>query len=69
MTEPRRYSLPEPLLQAVVDVLNEQPARVVRGLLNAIEVECLQQDQAAASAPLQTSGRVRKTHSKGEQAP
>ena len=69
MTEPRRYSLPEPLLQAVVAVLNEQPARAVRGLLNAIEVECLQQDQSQAHAPLQTPGRGRKAPRKGEQAP
>ena len=55
MNQPKRYSLPEPLLQAVVTVLNEQPARLVRGLLNAIEAECVQQDQAKGPA-VQASG-------------
>jgi hypothetical protein len=55
MGEPRRYSLPEPMVQAIVNVLNELPAGHVRPLLNAIEAECLQQDQALP--PVQTSAR------------
>lgn len=62
MTE-RRYSLPEPLLQAVVNVLNDLPARVSRPLLNGIEVECAAQDaqeaqqREAISRAVQASGR------------
>lgn len=41
-----RYSIGEMLMQAIVSTLNELPARQVRALLNAIEVECAQQDQA-----------------------
>lgn len=56
MTDPtsRRYALSQPLLQALVDYLNAQPAGGVRHLLNAIEAECCRQDleaQAAAAAP------------------
>lgn len=50
------YTLPAPLLQAIVDYLNGQPAREVRDFLNIIEVACLQQDAqrkaAASAAPL-----------------
>jgi hypothetical protein len=53
MGDPRRYHLPEPLIQAIVNLLNELPAGRVRPLLNAIEGECLQQDQAA-TATVQT---------------
>lgn len=42
------YTLSENLMQAVVSTLNEMPAARVRGLLNAIEAECVQQDQARA---------------------
>jgi hypothetical protein len=56
MRDPRRYSLPEPLLQAIVNALSELPARVSRGLLNAIEGECLQQD-AQSEAEVQTPAR------------
>jgi hypothetical protein len=46
MNEPvRRYSVPEPLLQAVVNVLNMLPAGQVRSLLNQLEAECVEQDQ------------------------
>lgn len=45
-----RYSLPAPLLQGIVNTLNELPSRVSRPLLNAIEGECLQQDEAARLA-------------------
>lgn len=68
----RRYSLPEPLLQAVVNVLNDLPARVTRGLLNAIEVETNGQDQqaaqdaAAVGRAVQTPGRRRN---RAEKAP
>lgn len=48
MTNQTRYSLPAEVVQAIVNVLNDQPARVTRGVLNAIEAECLQQDQARA---------------------
>lgn len=52
MTEPspRAYALSQPLLQAVVDYLNAQPAGGVRHLLNAIEAECCRQDLAAQAA-------------------
>ncbi len=50
-----RYSIGATIMQAIVSTLNDLPARQVRGLLNAIEVECLQQDEARAApanAPL-----------------
>lgn len=63
MTEPARYSLPGDLLQAIVNVLNEQPARITRALLNAIEAECIKQDQARMVAP---RGRRKTTTSSEE---
>lgn len=51
------YSLPTPLVQAIVQVLNEMPARATRALLNAIEAECLRQDEAAAAPPPRPSGK------------
>jgi len=65
LNAPRRYSLPEPLLQAVVSELNELPARRVRGLLNALEMECMQQDQAAEAAPVQAPGRRARSAKEG----
>lgn len=44
------YTLSAPLVQAMVDVINQQPARQVRELLNLIEAECKRQDDAAAQA-------------------
>lgn len=44
MDEPVIYSLPANLVQAVVNILNELPARLVRPTLNAIEAECVRQD-------------------------
>jgi hypothetical protein len=60
MNEALRYSLPEPLLQAIVNLLNELPAGRVRPLLNAIEGECLQQDQAAATVQTPAPSQRRK---------
>lgn len=45
---PDAYRLPVQLLQAIVSTLGELPARQVRALLNAIEAECLRQDEARA---------------------
>lgn len=45
-----RYSLPAPLLQAITNTLNDLPARVSRSMLNALEVECVQQDAAHAAS-------------------
>lgn len=45
-----RYELPEEMLQAVVGLLNELPAGRVRGLLNALELECHGQDLARQEA-------------------
>lgn len=42
------YALPQKLVQAVVDLLNELPARASRPLLNGIEAECLRQDAERA---------------------
>jgi hypothetical protein len=51
ISEPKAYPLSQPLLQALVDYLNAQPAGGVRHLLNAIEAECSRQDLKAAAAP------------------
>lgn len=40
------YVIPAPLLQHVVNLLNDLPARTSRTALNAIEAECARQDQA-----------------------
>lgn len=48
---PPTYTLPADLLQAIVHHLNTQPAGIVRGMLNAVEAECLRQDQAASPMP------------------
>lgn len=34
---PKEYTLPAELLQAVVTLLGEQPARITRNILNSIE--------------------------------
>lgn len=39
------YSLPAPLLQHVVNLLNDLPAKTSRAALNAIEAECTRQDR------------------------
>lgn len=49
--EPVAYTLPETLLQAIVNHLNGQPAGQVRHLLNAIEAECMGQDAARLPEP------------------
>lgn len=38
------YKISAQLLQAIVENLNNQPARQVRGILNAIEKFCIDQD-------------------------
>jgi len=43
------YTIPEPLMQSIVNTLNELPAGRVRPILNALESECAQQDQARAA--------------------
>lgn len=54
-TPPRTYNLPEPMVQAIVHVLNNLPAGQVRGLLNAIEAETARQDDEAAAGPAPAS--------------
>ncbi len=44
------YTLPQPLLQAIANNLNAQPAAHSRELLNAIEAECTRQDAERAQA-------------------
>ena len=44
----KTYSINEQLLQAIVNQLNQQPAGATRGLLNAIEQTCFEQDKSAA---------------------
>lgn len=56
MDQPRQYSLPEPLLQQIVTILNELPARISRPVLNAIEAEATAQDAAAVQTPAPTQG-------------
>ena len=51
MNTPASYAIPQPLMQAVVDVLNALPAGQVRQLLNAIELTCAQQDAERAAPP------------------
>lgn len=46
--EPTTYAFSQDLVQAIVSSLNEMPALRVRGLLNAIENECMKQDRARA---------------------
>lgn len=43
------YQFGADLVQAVVAALNTQPASAVRGLLNALERACVEQDQARAA--------------------
>lgn len=38
------YSLPTHMVQAIVGILNQQPAGLVRVLLNDIEAACVAQD-------------------------
>jgi hypothetical protein len=40
------YTLSQPLMQAIVGLLGSMPAHQSRGVLNAIEHECTQQDKA-----------------------
>lgn len=50
----REYRLPVDLLQGIVNYLNTRPCIEVRGLINAIEVQSVQQDlehQAAQQKP------------------
>lgn len=42
------YRFEASLVQAIAAQLNTQPAGVVRGLLNALEHECVKQDQTRA---------------------
>lgn len=47
----KTYTIPADLLQAIVNVLNEQPAKVTRSMLNAVEHFCGEQDKAAEVSP------------------
>lgn len=60
MNTPAPYTMPQPLLQAVVDYLNTQPAGAVRQLLNAIEGECMRQDLERTAAPQQAAKPARR---------
>jgi hypothetical protein len=44
------YSIPYDLMQGIVSHLSTMPAGQVRGLLNAIEGTCIEQDKARADA-------------------
>jgi hypothetical protein len=46
----KEYNIPANLLQAIVYNLNEQPAKMVRDILNAIAQVCGEQDKSAAEA-------------------
>lgn len=48
---PAPYTLSQPVMQAIVDVLGALPASQVRLLLNAIEAECAPQDAARCALP------------------
>ncbi len=48
--ETQQYSIPTNLLQAIVNILNEQPARVTRDILNAIAHICAEQDKNSESS-------------------
>jgi hypothetical protein len=50
MNTPTAYAFEEGLVQAIVHNLNAQPAAQTRQLLNAIEGECRQQDEARVQA-------------------
>ena len=54
----KTYAIPEQLVQATVNTLNAMPAGQVRGLLNAFEAVCAEQDKAAAPQA-DVSARVR----------
>jgi hypothetical protein len=43
------YTLPDNILQATVQLLNQLPAAQSRHLLNAIEAECKRQDDERAA--------------------
>jgi hypothetical protein len=47
MQNQQTYTFPADLVQAVISQLNQAPAYQTRGLLNALESECLKQDQVA----------------------
>ena len=40
--KPSLHTIPTPLLQAIVDVLNDLPSKVSRNLLNAIEAQAVE---------------------------
>ena len=42
------YAIPQDLIQAIAGVLNQMPAHQSRGVLNALESTCAQQDQERA---------------------
>ena len=42
------YTFPENLIQAIAGALNQMPAHQSRGVLNALESTCAQQDQERA---------------------
>jgi len=52
MIKNETYAIPENLLQALVGVVNELPAGRVRGLLNAVENLCMEQDKKRADDEL-----------------
>ena len=49
-SDPIAYTVPAELMQAIVSTLNTMPAGQVRALLNAIEAECVRQDQMREAA-------------------
>ncbi|MEO8804631.1 MAG: hypothetical protein ABI433_01000 [Burkholderiaceae bacterium] len=64
------YAIKTDLLQAIVSSLSSQPAGAVRGLLNAIESECVRQDQEHAEQATAAQREAIKAELKAEvQAP
>lgn len=49
MNEPKTYTLPAGLVQATLNLLNEMPAKMSRTLINALELECGEQDVKRAN--------------------
>lgn len=60
------YEIPDPMVQAIVHILNSLPAGQVRGLLNDLEATCKQQDEAKEQARI--SDQINRILGKVEKA-
>jgi hypothetical protein len=66
MQNQQTYTFPADLVQAVISTLNQAPAYQTRGLLNALEQACTEQDKAAQDKAAADAREAQKAEVRAE---